>query len=58
MFAESSPFTDQEGMFCPDSTIPLLASRYKYEEILARGQSAVIVKALVSLFVIFTMHIC
>lgn len=50
--SETSPYTDEEGEFAPQKGIPLLASRYKYVEVLARGQSALIIKALVSILVI------
>ncbi|XP_076047659.1 uncharacterized protein LOC143029111 [Oratosquilla oratoria] len=43
---ETTPYTDEEGEFAPEPDMPLLASRYKHIQVLARGQSAIIIKAL------------
>lgn len=46
--AETTPYTDEEGEFSPEKDMPLLAGRFKYTQVLARGQSAIIIKVLVS----------
>ncbi|XP_064087885.1 uncharacterized protein LOC135202421 [Macrobrachium nipponense] len=43
---ETTPYTDEEGEFLPEKGMPYLAGRYKYTNILARGQSAIIIKVL------------
>ena len=47
-FSETTPYTDEEGEFSPEKGMPYLAGRYKYTNVLARGQSAIIIKVLVS----------
>ncbi|XP_045595127.1 serine/threonine-protein kinase minibrain isoform X2 [Procambarus clarkii] len=43
---ETTPYTDEEGEFSPEKEMPLLAGRFKYTQVLARGQSAIIIKVL------------
>ncbi|XP_045131972.1 citron Rho-interacting kinase-like isoform X2 [Portunus trituberculatus] len=43
---ETTPYTDEEGEFSPEKDMPLLAERFKYTQVLARGQSAIIIKVL------------
>ncbi|KAK7070922.1 hypothetical protein SK128_013651 [Halocaridina rubra] len=43
---ETTPYTDEEGEFSPEKGMPYLAGRYKYTNVLARGQSAIIIKVL------------
>ncbi|XP_071551189.1 uncharacterized protein [Panulirus ornatus] len=43
---ETTPYTDEEGEFAPEKDMPLLAGRFKYTQVLARGQSAIIIKVL------------
>lgn len=43
---ETTPYTDEEGEFSPEKDMPPLAGRYKYTQILGRGQSAIIIKVL------------
>ncbi|XP_050718667.1 uncharacterized protein LOC126999794 isoform X2 [Eriocheir sinensis] len=42
---ETTPHTDEEGEFSPEKDM-LLAARYKCTQVLARGQSAIIIKVL------------
>ncbi|KAA0188486.1 hypothetical protein HAZT_HAZT006404 [Hyalella azteca] len=41
---ETTEFTDEDGEFVPVVGMPLLANRYKYLQVLGRGQSALIIK--------------
>uniref|UniRef100_A0A6A7FT26 Dual specificity tyrosine-phosphorylation-regulated kinase 1A-like isoform X3 n=1 Tax=Hirondellea gigas TaxID=1518452 RepID=A0A6A7FT26_9CRUS len=42
---ETTAYTDEDGEFVPLADMPLLAGRYKYLQVLGRGQSALIIKA-------------
>ncbi len=41
-------YTDDKGRFRPEKGMPLLARRYKFVEIIGKGQSSISVKAAVS----------
>ncbi|KAK4306982.1 hypothetical protein Pmani_021235 [Petrolisthes manimaculis] len=43
---ETTPYTDEEGEFSPEKDMALLAGRFRYTQVLARGQSAIIIKVL------------
>lgn len=38
-------YTSTQGVFCPSIEMPLMAARYQFLEIIAQGQSSVIIKA-------------
>ncbi|XP_035679028.1 serine/arginine repetitive matrix protein 2-like isoform X1 [Branchiostoma floridae] len=42
---EFGAYTDNHGCFVPEESMPLLASRYRYLEILGKGNSSVLLKA-------------
>ncbi|XP_078674914.1 uncharacterized protein LOC144912964 isoform X1 [Branchiostoma floridae x Branchiostoma belcheri] len=42
---EFGAYTDNSGCFVPEESMPLLASRYRYLEILGKGNSSVLLKA-------------
>ena len=46
--AERRVYTDEKGRFRPEKGMPLLARRYKFVEIIGKGQSSISVKAAVS----------